>query len=162
MRLIFSRSDGMLSLNDDQGELIRELAAFSIVRNELNGERPDPSRLPDIFYSQNADGSQGKPTMPRPFPIGSWLVPGSARTDEQWLKPVKLITNAHQRLDVWKLKNDGTYDCQSGETIEDYGYRVHFANGSHHTDGCIGLVNLDDMLYLENNLIYPLILEVKA
>ena len=35
------------------------------------------------------------------------------------------------------------------KVVQDDAYRVHFANASQHTDGCIGLRNLEDLLRLK-------------
>lgn len=88
--------------------------------------------------------------MPRPFPVGNWLITGKETTAETWLKPVKFITNATQDLDIWLLSDSGTYLRKSNYTIGDWGYRIHFANGSHHTDGCIGIQQLGDLLWLDS------------
>jgi hypothetical protein len=160
MRLIFSYGSGKLSVLDDAGTTVKQIAAFSAVRNEQNGERPDSSQLPDVEHSENADGSGGPPVMPRPFPLGEWTVSGFVKTAEKWLQPIKLITDAHQTLDVWALKDDGEYDEPNGETVEDYGYRIHFANGSHHTDGCIGLSLQADIEWLAANVAFPVKISV--
>ena len=177
MRSTFSYSTGLLVFVDDAGNLLRSISAFSKVRNELNGERLlyDPR---DVEYSENEDGSRGRPVMPRPFPLGSWTITGIEATNELWLKPWKLITDAHQTLEVWALKPDGSYDGKAfemvddgeggqkkvltGETIEDYGYRSHYDNGSTHTDGCIGQKAEADILWCKANLVYPIPLEVTA
>jgi hypothetical protein len=158
MKAAFSYSAGLLIFLDDDGSLLRSVPAFSKVRNELNGQRSfsDPN---DVEYSENSDGSQGTPTMPRPFPSGSWTISGIEATTEKWLQPYKLITNANQDLDVWALKPNGTYDKPTGEKIGDFGYRIHFANGSQHTDGCIGLYDVDDILWCKANLVFPIALE---
>jgi|GEM_PF-3415166 hypothetical protein len=178
MKSTFSYSTGLLVFVDEDGNLLRSIPAFSRVRNELNGTRSmkDPA---DVEYSENADGSRGKPVMPRPFPIGSWTITGiDDSSSEYWLKPFKLVTDAHQTLEVWALKPDGSYDGKAfemvddgeggqkkvltGETIEDYGYRSHYANGSTHTDGCIGQENEPDILWCKANVTFPCPLEVLA
>ena len=160
MRLEFSYKSSSLRVLEDDGSVSRSIAAFSVVRNELNGERPDSTKLPDVVYSENQDGAQGLPVMPRSFPIGTWNVTGYEPTSEQWLKPIKLITDAHQSLDIWALNPDGSYDKPTGQKIDDFGYRIHFANGSHHTDGCIGSETEDDIRWLSSYGTFPCKLDV--
>ena len=145
MLLTFSRKNRTLVMD---GLETHTFPAFSEVRNELTGERPDPSRLPDVEYSMPLGSGERLPVMPRTFPEGSWDIFEARQTDEKWLQPVKLMTNAHQKLNVWKLGSGGNYESQTDELVDDSGYRVHYCNGSHHTDGCIGLESLEDMKYL--------------
>jgi hypothetical protein len=122
----------------------RTVPAFSRVRNELNGKRPDPTRLPDLETGITAGLNTGPVVMPRPFPLGAWQIYAVELSDNKWMKPVKIKTRATQHVQVWSLRN-GQYDQPTGETFSDWGYWIHFCNGSHTTDGCIGMVSLDDM-----------------
>ena len=162
MKLQFTYSLEKLLVLDGNNNVIKSIGAFSRVRNERNHERPDTSRLPDIAYSENSDGSDGKPTMPRSFPLGTWNISGKARTTEKWLQPIKFITDATQKVAVWTLKEDGSYNRATTELIDDYGYRIHFANGSNHTDGCIGVNDIEDMLWLDANVPLPTTISVIA
>ena len=116
------------------------IASSCAVRNELNGERPlhDPSQVVD---SMNADGSPGKPYMPRPFPVGIWPVrapykPTPEDDPDNWLGDWFTPTDAHQTVTVWALDERGGYDHPTNETIEDWGYGVHYSR-SETTDGCL-------------------------
>lgn len=160
MKATFTYGTGTLVFTDDEGALLRSISAFSRVRNELNGGRPLPFKPDDVEHSETEDGSQGLPVMPRDFPRGSWTITGIEATNEMWLKPWKLITDAHQELDVYKLDAGGCYAGKSGQKVEDYGYRIHFCNGSTHTDGCIGQENAADILWCKVNLTFPIPLEV--
>jgi hypothetical protein len=104
----------------------------------------------EVAYSVNADRSRGFPYMPRPFPRGLWRVTGVEwtggedprtkdrnapyRVNPYW--PVKILTDAHQRLPVWKLDGEGGYERETDALIEDWGYALHYGNGSLSTLGC--------------------------
>ncbi len=141
--VIFRRKSETLTWPVPGGE--RTIPAFSRVRNELNGKRPDPARLPDIERGVSAALTVGPVVMPRPYPLGSWLIYAAEPTDNQWMRPLKIKTRATQPVPVWNLKSDGSYGSDTGKTFEDWGYWIHFCNGSHTTDGCIGIVNSSDL-----------------
>lgn len=122
------------------------IGAFSEVRNELNGERPDPSRIPDIETGCNEDRSPGPVVMPRPFPLGTWPILGVEATANQWMQPNKIITGAHQPVPIYGTLPHGVYGDPTGDTFDDWCYWIHYCNGSHHTDGCCGVELLADFL----------------
>lgn len=144
IEVIFRRKSRTLTYPMPQGPVTIE--AFSEVRNELNGDRPDPSRLPDIETGCNQDRSPGPVVMPRPFPLGTWPIMGVELTDNEWMKPKKIITGAHQSIPVFSTKPDGTYGSWTGQMFDDWCYWVHFCNGSQHTDGCSAIEQLQDFL----------------
>jgi hypothetical protein len=146
IELIFRRKSRTLTYPMPQGPIMIE--AFSEVRNELNGQRPDLSRLPDVETGCNQDRSPGPVVMPRVFPLGTFNVLGVEATDNQWMEPFKIITDAHQPVPIYTTKPDGTYGEPTGEWFDDWCYWVHFANGSGHTDGCTGIVQKPDLLDL--------------
>jgi hypothetical protein len=160
LKLTFSHSTELLTVIDDAGVCIRIIPASSHVRNELNHKRPDASRLPDLFTTLEGDGDIGPPSMPRPYPVGKWTVTGKRTTTERWLRPVKFLTDAHQTLVQWATDDGGNYTHATDKTVEDYGYRIHFANGSRHTEGCIGVASLADIAWLDAHLTFPSTLEV--
>ena len=121
--------------------------AWSEVRNEINHHRPTDGQ-PDVFYTQNKDGSRGKPSMPRPFPTGIWSITDELDTAEPYLKPVKIMTDAHQMLEVWELDEHGFYLKPTGEFVDDYGYRIHYNNGSHTSLGCAVVNQVFDIQWL--------------
>ena len=163
MKLTFSHSLERLTLFNDDGVIMRNIWAASHVRNELDKSRPDASSLPDVVYSFNADRSTGKPYMPRPFPLGIWSITSHEPTTEKWLQPVKLVTDAHQVLPIWALTGAGLYDHATTDMTDVWGYAIHYCNGSVHTDGCIGIKDLGDMLWLVAQIeSYPMALEVIA
>lgn len=124
----------------------RTVPAFSRVRNELNKERPDSGQLPDVETAVSQSRTVGPVVMPRPFPLGSWPIYAIEASAAQWTKPRKVLTRAHQPVPVWKLNDKGQYDSPTGTVFDDWGYWIHFCNGSSHTDGCIGVANLQDFL----------------
>lgn len=150
IEVLFKRKSRTLSWPVPSGT--RTVEAFSEVRNELNGKRPDPARLPDVETGLKRDRSKGPVVMPRPFPVGTWkilgvedVVPGTPGA--RWMQPVKVITDAHQLVDIWSTRNDtGQYHENTGEKFDDWCYWIHFANGSHHTDGCVGQTILQAQL----------------
>jgi len=141
IEVIFNRKARTLTWPVPGGS--RTVEAFSEVRNELNGERPDPSRLPDIEHGIKSDRSVGPVVMPRPYPPGTFDIYGIETSAEQLTSPAKVLTSGNQWLDVWNVDQvTGQYAGKQGSQFSDWGYWIHFCNGSHHTDGCIGVVNL--------------------
>jgi hypothetical protein len=119
------------------------------VRNEINGLRPRPDEQ-DIFRITRSDGLSGAPSMPRPFPIGEWVITGiKSHPDptDKYLYPFFIATDAHQRLEVWELDKRGFYKSPSGIYCEDYAYGLHFSS-SEWTQGCIRIATEADLLYL--------------
>lgn len=123
---------------------VRTVPAFSRVRNELNGERPDPSQLPDIEHGVSKDRTIGPVVMPRPFPLGTWQIYGIEASIDKWTAPRKVLTRAHQPVPIYKLDAKGQYAGPTGEFFDDWAYWIHFCNGSTHTDGCIGIAMAGD------------------
>jgi hypothetical protein len=107
----------------------------SDVRNELNGRRGlhDPGEVVNIVQ---ANGTWGHAYMPRPFPLGKWKITGIERTSAPVFAPVKIKTNAHQKVELWNLDRGGGYDKPSGIYAEDYGYHLHWSACSGTTLGC--------------------------
>lgn len=140
--VLFNRKQRTLEWDVPGGRRVVE--AFSEVRNELNGKRPDPARLPDTETGVSAGLTTGPVVMPRPYPAGTWQIYVAEATENKWMNPVKIKTRATQLVPVWSTKLDGSYDKPTGTMFSDWGYWIHFANGSHHTDGCIGVVRLED------------------
>ena len=107
----------------------------SVVRNELNGRR----RLHDkkeVVRVVNKERTWGSAYMPRPFPAGKWEVTGIHETIDRNFAPVKILTDAHQKVEVWALDKSGGYEKGTGEFVDDWGYYLHFAAASRTTLGC--------------------------
>lgn len=113
----------------------RNFVITSEVRNELNGRRRLHDRT-EVVNVVTADGRWGHPYMPRPFPKGSWRVTGAEESRERTFAPVKIKTDAHQRVELWNLDADGGYDKPSGIYAEDWGYHLHWSEHSRTTLGC--------------------------
>jgi len=75
------------------------------------------------------------PVMPGHFPKGHWNITEVKYTSEKDFAPVKIKTNAHQRLKVWTLDPDGSYGKETEETVDDSGYYFH-ASWSRTSLGC--------------------------
>ncbi len=117
--------------------------AWSKVRNELNGQR----ELTSIAVrSERENGEPGVPYMPRVFPKGVWRVTHVVDVDvsEPYLYPYFIATDAHQPVEEWSTKYDGTYDKPTGRMVEDFGYGLHFST-SPTTLGCGRVERKDDI-----------------
>jgi hypothetical protein len=113
----------------------REFVITSDVRNELNGRRKlhDPEEVVNVV---NADGTWGRAYMPRPFPRGLWKITGTEKTTRPVFAPVKIKTDAHQKVELWNLDRGGGYDRPSGIFADDWGYHLHWSEYSRTTLGC--------------------------
>jgi hypothetical protein len=88
------------------------------------------------------------PYDPRPFPPGLWRVAGvvwqkAARFDYATYGPVKILTNAWQMVNVWKLDQYGDYLRETDELVRDEGYWLHYSE-SRTTLGCLRLDSPQD------------------
>lgn len=114
-----------------------------IVRNELNDSRPLPGKDPrdEVVYGITKDNKQSKyPVMPRTFPDGLWnIIWIEARTNE-YQRPLVIMTDAHQDLDIWELDSNGRYVRKTGEKFDDWMYGIHLSS-SRTTQGCIRALN---------------------
>ncbi|MDR0455851.1 MAG: hypothetical protein LBH20_04100 [Treponema sp.] len=83
------------------------------------------------------------PYDPMPFPKGLWNITGVERQEDKGFDrsvygPVKIRTDARQKVNVWELDADGDYRKESERQINDAGYLLHYsASGT--TLGCIRL-----------------------
>ena len=127
--------------------VIKDIPADCVVRNELNGRRPlhDPTQ---IIYAITHDPKHKYPVMPRTFPRGTWGVfKPLPRPDDEYLSPFFIPTEAEQYLNVWELDEEGGYDHVTDERVLDLGYGVHFST-SRTTVGCIRIYSEEDLLWL--------------
>ena len=129
----------------------RKIHCWSKVRNELNGLRDVGY---PVVYSENEDGTEGSPYMPRDFPIGEWKVTGLTFHPDQirdhYLYPLFIKTNAHQTVRIW-LQENGVYTRKTDEIIEDYGYGNHFSD-SMTTLGCVRDEKEEDIRFVANQI----------
>lgn len=158
MKADFSYSTKILKFIDDNGVTLISYHADSYVRNELNGERK--IGVPgDVEYTVTKDRTIGKPYMPRPCPIGEWTIIGKEPTTNKWMQPIRFLLDAHQTVKVWETGPEG-YIKETNETTEDYGYRIHFNNGSVHSDGCITTL-LEMIRWMDKNVMFPCRISVR-
>jgi hypothetical protein len=83
-----------------------------------------------------------------PFPKGLWGVAGvewqkEKGFDPKTYGPVKIRTDAWQRVNVWALDKDGDYFRETDRQVKDSGYLLHYSN-SGTTLGCIRLASPAD------------------
>jgi hypothetical protein len=120
-----------------------------VVRNELNGWRP-MKNTKDVFTTL----PDQEPSMPRTFPKGVWNVYKPLPRTNPYLAPFYIPTDAYQELEVWELDSKGYYVRGTGRKVKDIAYGLHFST-SNTTQGCIKILNLEDLMYLVNKLSYP-------
>jgi len=118
------------------------------VRNELNNLRDKDN----IFYTTLAPDDDhplgqwpGVPSQPRIFPIGNWRITSHYKTDRTYLHPIVMITDAHQKLEKWEVKN-GLYVRGTGIFVEDYALRIHWSKESDFTQGCIRIDTEEEII----------------
>ena len=149
MKLSMDLSRGILTVEG------REIQVWSEVRNEINGRRPRAGS-PDLCFSILHDGRFGPPTMPRPFPVGSWRVTGiiphlslnaQGQPAEPYLFPFFIATDAWQDLDEWSLDAQGYYAEKTGRKVRDYAFGLHFSS-SRTTTGCARIALEKDLRWL--------------
>jgi len=122
------------------------------VRNEENGERVLASKP---VISENSDGSEGVPYMPRRFPMGKWNVTVILPKTDPYEAPEFIATDAHQTVERWRTRigRDGNeiYDQPSGDMVEDYGYGLHNSTSST-TLGCGRIIKTADRALLARTI----------
>jgi hypothetical protein len=132
-----------------KGTLIANGAVFSItnkVRSLKEGTRHSYEvalSLPDQL-----------PYDPHSFPKGLWDITGlhwqkDKKFDPGTYGPVKIITDAWQMVNVWKLDENGDYLEETDRLVKDSGYLLHYS-GSNTTLGCIRLNSAEDAILIAN------------
>jgi hypothetical protein len=129
MKIVWDRDLGTAMLDGQQFVITSE------VRNELNGRRLRHAPG-EVVRTVTNKGTYGDPYMPRPFPEGLWKITGLESTNVAVYAPIKILTNAHQSVQVWALDKDGGYDVPTKNFVEDYGYWLHWSQASRTTLGC--------------------------
>jgi len=117
-----------------------------VVRNELNGRRPNPKKDPwkEVVYGITADNRETSvPVMPRPFPVGLWNITWVQPRFDDYQKPYLIMTGAHQGLDVWELDKDGRYVKKTGDTFDDWMYGIHMK----HSNTSLGCITVESKHY---------------
>jgi len=133
MKLTWARDASTLQYGD------KSIRVVCDVRNELNGERL-LSEAP--VKTEQADGSDGVPYMPRPFPLGEWKVTGILPKTNPYEAPEFISTDSWQFVDEWTEAN-GHYGAKSGNQVQDFGYGLHNSTSST-TLGCGRIIETQD------------------
>lgn len=107
----------------------------NIVRTAKDKTRSLEKSSDVIYPIVNGEYDYKRPVMPGHFPKGLWNITGIEYTEDATFAPVKIKTNAHQRLKVWTLDPDGSYGKETEETVDDTGYYFH-ASWSRTSLGC--------------------------
>jgi hypothetical protein len=134
-----------ISVDLDKGKLILPDAVYPVsnrIRTLRDGMRKSGEvvrTIPDNI-----------PYDPQPFPKGLWRV-----TAVEWQKergfdlrtygPVKIRTDAWQRVKIWELDRDGDYLRELDACVMDTGYLLHYSESST-TLGCIRLASPEDAI----------------
>jgi hypothetical protein len=151
----------ILEWERDKGILLAGGLAFdcrSEVRNEVNGRRA--LHVPAEVRRGVLSGRQTGPAyMPRPFPKGQChiLSVEMVSDPDSDFYPVKIVTDATQRLEEWLLDEAGGYDRPSGRYFVDTGYHLHFDMRSMTTLGCgrVGTASAAKVIHLASILWDP-------
>lgn len=135
MKIIWNRDANLLVADG------KNFYVTNVVRNELNKWRK--LHTPSEVVKAVVNGTWGPPYMPRQFPFGTWKILAVEETSSPEFAPIKIRTDAHQIVHVWALDKNGGYDHETGVTVNDSGYHLHWSKGSHTTLGC-GRVGKED------------------
>ena len=146
MKVLFYRDKQELEIVDKEKNQHRTFYCDSFVRNEINGERVLRDKKDVIFTFPHNRYDKSLPYMPRRFPEGSWKITGYEYTDQDYLKPVKIFTDATQIVPIWKLDKNGGYAYAAGNVQFDYGYWFHYWGGR----TTLGCGRFDEILEIEN------------
>ncbi|MDR0443263.1 MAG: hypothetical protein LBH44_07655 [Treponema sp.] len=119
-----------------KGELLVNGAKFSVsckVRTVRDGTRRGHEVVRSI--------PDNLPYDPRSFPSGLWNVTGvewqkDKGFDVKTYGPVKIRTDAWQKVKAWELDADGDYRKETDQQVKDAGYLLHYSDSST-TLGCI-------------------------
>lgn len=105
------------------------------VRSDKDGTRALDKKSELVFPIINGEYDYKRPVMPHHFPKGKWKITEVQHTDDPTFAPVKIKTNAHQKLPVWTIDPDGSYGHETTEMVDDWGYYFH-ASWSKTSQGC--------------------------
>jgi hypothetical protein len=105
------------------------------VRSNRDKTRSLDKKSELVFPIIDGEYDYKRPVMPGHFPKGHWLITGVSYTEDPTFAPVKIKTNAHQKLKVWTIDPDGSYGKETEETVDDWGYYFH-ASWSRTSQGC--------------------------
>lgn len=128
MILLWKRDDNLLNVGDEQ------LTVTNRVRNELNGSRK--LHNPKEVVKAIVNGVYGPAYMPRQFPKGIWNITEIEYTKARDFAPIKIKTDAHQKVQTWALDKSNGYDHPLDVFVDDFGYYLHWSEFSLTTLGC--------------------------
>jgi len=132
--LIWDRDKEVLTLGDEK------FTVTNRVRNELDKSRK--LHNPKEVVRAITNGQYGSPVMPRKFPKGIWNITEIEYTKARDFAPIKIKTDAFQKVQVWALDEAGGYDHALTAYVDDAGYYLHWSEFSSTTIGC-GRVGTD-------------------
>ena len=150
--LEWSKSDKQIKVK--QGPLIWYMDVSCVVRNELNGWRPNSSKDPkkEVVYGITEKNILTDiPVMPRQFPIGKWQITDILARKDPTFAPYAIVTNAHQELDIWSLNKNGGYKSKTMRSFTDWQYYIHCSVWNT-TQGCIKAMNEDHLVRLVSQI----------
>jgi len=138
MKIIADRTIGKLTVND------KSFIISNDVRTVQNGTR----RRHEVVRSIPGNF----PYMPARFPAGLWNITGldwqaEKKFDYRTYGPVKIRTDAWQRVRIWELDEDGDYLRETRDETSDNGYLLHYSV-SRTTLGCIRINTEEDAVTL--------------
>lgn len=134
-RLIWERDKGRATIDGLSFDIV------SNVRNAANGLRK--LHVKSEVVNSIVNGVYADPYMPAPFPKGLWKITEIIADKGRDYFPIKIKTNAHQKVPIWRLDKDGGYDHATEIMVDDSGYCLHWSEFSKTTLGC-GRVGKDD------------------
>jgi hypothetical protein len=126
-----------------KGTLIVDGTVFSI-SNKIRTLKDGTRAIHEVVLSL-----PGKmPYDPQPFPKGLWNITGIEWQKEKGFDsttygPVKIRTDAWRWVNIWQLDEDGDYFKETGQSVKDHGYLLHYSQ-SGTTLGCIRLASPKD------------------
>ena len=146
MIVTWRRDDEVLEIDGEK------FVVTNKVRNELNKLRKlhDPKEVVRAIVN----GQYGSSYMPRQFPRGIWNITEIEYTKVRDFAPIKIKTDAHQKVQTWALDKLGGYDHPLDIFVDDSGYYLHWAQFSRTTLGC-GRVETENEVRRLAELIKP-------
>jgi hypothetical protein len=136
MILTWHRDDNILIVGN------RTFTVTNRVRNEIDPDAVRKLHDPSEVRKSVINGQWGPAYMPRKFPLGTWNILEIEETSVPDFAPIKIKTDAHQKVHAWALDANGGYDHELPDLIDDSGYHLHWCQGSRATLGC-GRVGTD-------------------
>jgi hypothetical protein len=142
MKIVWKRDEGKAEVSG----IVFDITCN--VRNEIDPDFIRKMHDPAEVVQSVVNGQWGPPYMPRKFPKGTWRITNITESDAPDFAPIKIHTDARQKVQVWGLDSEGGYDHPTGEYVEDSGYLLHWSQFSKTTRGC-GRVGTDTKKQVE-------------